>query len=337
MLQPEINGRRLDRQVLNRIMLSVGLLCAISAAGQDKPAVFQTTTELVLVDVQVLHSKTRTSTASLRPADLHLYEDGVRQEIRHFARDEAPLSVLLLFDLTDSVRGVLTKLAEGAVSALGHFKPEDVASVMVYAARVELVDGFTTDRERTVRAIGRAATMKSGEPAHFNEAIYRAAQQLGESSNPLSRRVVIWLTDNLPNVPFRKSDSPPHTENEALRALNEEGVTVVPILMKNRMFLPMVELMMVFEAPWRKAYPPGDAHKYAEATGGIAMGLRGKRVDERLAAVIDDLRSRYTIGYRPSESKLAGTFCKLRVELAPDGALRPREWMVVARQGYYRK
>jgi len=67
----------------------------------------------------------------------------------------------------------------------------------------------------------------------------------------------------------------------------------------------------------RKAYPPGDAHKYAEATAGIAMRLRGKRVDDRLEA--------------------CGTFCKLQVELTPDGALRPREWMVVARQGYYRK
>jgi hypothetical protein len=67
------------------------------------------------------------------------------------------------------------------------------------------------------------------------------------------------------------------------------------------------------------------------------MGLRGKQAGQRLAELIDELRARYTIGYRPAQSKPAGTFCKLRVELAPQGALRPKEWTVLARQGYYRK
>jgi hypothetical protein len=60
-------------------------------------------------------------------------------------------------------------------------------------------------------------------------------------------------------------------------------------------------------------------------------------VDERLAEVIDDLRARYVVGYRPEQSLPAGTFCKVRVELAPHAALRKREWTVIARQGYFRK
>jgi hypothetical protein len=43
------------------------------------------------------------------------------------------------------------------------------------------------------------------------------------------------------------------------------------------------------------------------------------------------------VGYRPAEPQATGTFRKIRVELAPDGALRPREWKVLAREGYYRK
>jgi hypothetical protein len=114
--------------------------------------------------------------------------------------------------------------------------------------------------------------------------------------------VVIWLTDNLPNVPYKKG-CPVHTE---------------------------------LEARWRKAYPPGDAHNYAEATGGQAPRLRGKKPDERLAELIDELRARYTIGYRPGEMQSAGAIRRIRVELAPDGALRPKEWTVLT-QGFYRK
>ena len=107
--------------------------------------------------------------------------------------------------------------------------------------------------------------------------------------------------------------------------------------MKDPKWLPLIAVMSVMEGPWVKSYPPGDARKYAELTGGQAMSLRGKKADERLGELIDDLRARYTVGYRPAERKPAGTFCKLRVELAPAGALRPKEWTALARQGYYRR
>ena len=84
-------------------------------------------------------------------------------------------------------------------------------------------------------------------------------------------------------------------------------------------------------------YQPGDAYKYAELTGGFASRLRGKGWEKRLTEVIDSLRTRYTIGYRPSEEKPAGTFCQIKVSLAPGAPLRPQEWRVLSRAGYYRK
>jgi hypothetical protein len=91
------------------------------------------------------------------------------------------------------------------------------------------------------------------------------------------------------------------------------------------------------EASHRREFPPGDARKYAELTGGQEVGLRGKRPEERLAQLIDELRARYTIGYRPTDPPASQTFRKIRVELAPNGKLRPKEWLVLAREGYYRK
>ena len=44
--------------------------------------------------------------------------------------------------------------------------------------------------------------------------------------------MIIWLTDNLPNIPYRK-EYPAHTEIEAFRALHEESVVVAPILLKS--------------------------------------------------------------------------------------------------------
>src|SRR5207248_10274378 len=99
--------------------------------------------------------------------------------------------------------------------------------------------------------------------------------------------------------------------------LHESGTVVAPLLLRSSVAMAWAAPVLAFEAPFRHSHPPGDAHKYAELTGGEAIGLGGKRVEERLAEMIDNLRSRYTIGYRQTEERPAGTFCKLQVSLAP--------------------
>jgi VWFA-related protein len=285
--------------------------------AQDQPPLFRTTTELVLVDVQVLRVKSGAPANGLKASDLRVFEEGVPQEISQFSRDEFPLSVVMLFDLTESVRGVLKHLSERAKGALAHFKPEDEVAVMVYSGGATLVDDFTKDRNRTLQSIGKAVGMRSDQPAHFNEGVYQAAMQLRKASSASNRRVIIWLTDNYPNVPFRQMPFPLHTEIEAFRALHEDGVVVAPILMRSAMGSLMATFAGASEASKRKDFPPGDAKKYAERTGGEAVGMRGKQPEERLAQLIDGLRARYMVGYRPLGSPPTGIFRKLRVDLAP--------------------
>ena len=312
------------------------LLAALSLRAQDRTSVFHATSELVLVDVQVLHNRNGSPAPALQASDFGVSEEGVPQQILHFSRDEFPLSVVLLFDLTDSSQAVLKRLAAGAETALAHFKPADEVAVMVYSGHAGLVDGFTTDRARTARAIESTAAMTSDEPAHFNEAVFQAAMQLRQASSEANRRVIIWLTDNLPNIPYRK-EYPAHTEIEAFRALHEDGVVVAPILLKSSLWAVLGPMVRAAESSHEKAFPPGDARQYAELTGGQAVGLRGKQPEERLAQLIDELRARYTIAYRPSDPQPAGTFRRIHVELSPTAGLRPKEWKVLARQGYYCK
>jgi VWFA-related protein len=329
-----------------RLVASISLLIA-AVWGQDRTPVFRATSELVLLDVQVVHKKTGAAFGQLQAADFVVSEDGVPQKLSFFGRDTLPLSVVLLFDLTQSDRRVLRRLAAGAQSALGHLKPEDEVAVMAYAAAATLVDGFTRDHARTAAAIARAAAMKDPEDAaFFNEAIYRAAAELQNAPDPSSRRVILWLTDNIPNEPtpymLRDHDkglggAMPHTEAEAVRELHETNTVVMPLLLKDRLWMLFNGPFLDGESRYSKQYPPGDAHKYAELTGGFAAGLRGKDVQRRLAEDIDNLRSRYTLGYRPAVDKPPGTFCHVTVTLAPGAPLRPREWTVLARAGYYRK
>jgi hypothetical protein len=86
----------------------------------------------------------------------------------------------------------------------------------------------------------------------------------------------------------------------------------------------------------RSLNPPGDVHYYAQATGGLVVESSDKTVPAKLAELIDDLRLRYTLGYRPSVAKPQGTFCPIKVELAPEVKKLQKDLIVNARQGYYR-
>src|ERR1051325_11294430 len=64
--------------------------------GADQP--LRLSTELVVLDAQVLSKKTGSVIGNLKKDDFSIYEDGVRQAITHFSQDRLPLSILLLID-----------------------------------------------------------------------------------------------------------------------------------------------------------------------------------------------------------------------------------------------
>ena len=318
-----------------------------SRLDQEK-STFHSDVHLVLVDVQVIDKKTHQIAGSLKQDDLRVYEDGVQQQISAFSHDKLPLSIILLIDLTDSVRPVLQSLSQGALLALQHLRPEDQVAVLVYSASTYVVQGFTNDRSLAAAAIERAGHLKSREAAFFNEGIYQAATYLSVAKNPESRRVILWFTDNIPNVPsdeVKERDGKSllgkelHTEKQALEEIFRTGI-VVCTLLKESLMSEEEDARIRSEGGAdridRMMHPPGDVYKYANATGGLVVESDEKKLPAKLAELIDNLRLRYTLGYSPSVTKPQGSFCTIKVELAPTVKKLRKDLLVKARQGYYR-
>jgi VWFA-related protein len=307
--------------------------------------VYRVDVHVVQVDAQVLSKKTRQAARELKKEDFELYEDNVRQQVSSFSQDTLPLSVVLLFDLTDSVRPVLKSLADGALEALQHLKPEDEVTVMVYAASAQVLQQATTDRALAVAAIAKASRMESGEAAFFNEGIFQAAEQLTKGKNPSSRRVIIWLTDDVPNIPSEDSvplryrtslnGAMPHSQAEAMRHLLQTS-TVVCSLVKQSDLSVSGESGLMSKPAERMLHPPGEVYKYASVTGGQVIEFKKKELKEKLTLLIDDLRMRYSLGYHPSGQKPKGKYCAIKVKLAPEAKKSVGNVVVEARQGYYR-
>jgi VWFA-related protein len=327
-------------QSLVRVLLfAVFLQFTLAGRAQEQQGipddqVIRVNVELVQVDVQVLEKKTGRAVGSLSKEDFQLYEDGVQQKIAELSQGQLPLSVVLLFDLTYSVQPVLKPLAAGALDALRHLKPEDELAVMVYAASAQLLQDFTTDREQVVAAIKKASEMESSEAAFFNEAVFQASAQLGKARNPKSRRTIIWLTDNVPNIPSDRE----HSEEDTFREVFGTG-TVISALLERSAFSDFAIVafsknpMFAFS---RRHNPPGDVYKYAERTGGEVMKSSKDEVSAKLAQLINQIRTRYTIGYYPSVKQPKGKFCEIKIQIRTETQKREGRLLVRTKKGYYR-
>jgi hypothetical protein len=190
--------------------------------------------------------------------------------------------------------------------------------------------------------------MKSDEAAFFNEGIFQAANLLSRSKNPSSRRVIIWLTDDIPNFPSEEikarygrslGTNKLHSEKDAMSELFHTGTVVCTLLQRSRMSDD--EFSLRLSKPGETTlntmlYPPGEVRKYAQASGGQVVETNAKQMQQRLTGLIEDIRMRYSLGYRPAEQKLKGKFCAIKVKLAPEAKRLHGEAMVEVRQGYYR-
>ena len=333
-----------------RFLLLAFVIPTTSAFCQDTAhpeQIFKVDVNLVVVDAQVLNKKTHQPISALQAQDFLLFESGVRQQIASVSQDKLPLSVVFLFDLTDSVRPVLESLGNGALQALEHLKPEDEAAVMVYAASAKLLQDFTRDRQLIVKAIRKAAHMESPEAAFFNEGIFQAAAQAGKAGNH-GRRVIIWLTDNVPNIPSEEirrqygrsiPEGGLHTEREAFTRLFKTGTAVFTLLQRSD--ISESEWMRKFHDPmemlYRLQFPPGDVYKYTQQTGGqVLESYSSKKISAKMAELIDQIRTRYALGYRPIADSQTGKFREIKLEVAPEVQKREGKVTIETRRGYYR-
>ncbi|HXH50059.1 MAG TPA: VWA domain-containing protein [Terriglobia bacterium] len=318
-----------------------------SAANGQKMPVFHVTSNLVLLDAIVKQRKTDRLITDLTKSDFHVEEDGVPQKISYFSQDKLPLSVVLLFDVTQTVQPELKELASSALEALKALRPGDEAAVMTFSSSTQLLLPFTTDHEAIAAAIRRAADERTSECTFIDEDVYEAAGAFN-AKEPDRRRVLVFFTDGTanhvnPRTRYHSKHAPAylHTGSEALQRLLRTGVTVSALIYRSKADTALI--MALNANPLSVIYGArlGDVKRFAEKTGGPVVHGHGRAVGERMATLIEQIRSRYTLGYVPSNPRAAGTFCRVKVSLTQKAfethpELRHGHYSIEARSGYFR-
>src|SRR6202166_3770904 len=115
--------------------------------GQDEGSTVRVSVNLVLLDATV-KTKAGRIMGDLKKDDFEVREDGVPQKLEIFGRDELPLEVALVLDLSDSIGPFMGPLREAATTALGALKPEDQVALFTFATEAELRVPFTNDKTK---------------------------------------------------------------------------------------------------------------------------------------------------------------------------------------------
>ena len=317
----------------HKLLALVALVAAVGSPAfpqsqnsntQDEP--LKLSTQLVVVDAQVLSKKTGTPVNGLSERDFTIYEEGVKQQITHFSRDRLPLSIVLLLDVSASVMPVVEQVRNSGLRALNELKPGDEVALMAFGAWATVLQEFTRDRELIAAQVSFIDSMGPWirEGTHIDEAVFTAANYLAKASNPNSRRIIVVVTDNLSNQPPNFG----HSEAQALQMLHEAGAAFCGLIVGDFD-------ATAIEYKRKGFYLRNSIANFVAETGGILSQVDKDDVTAKLARLIERLRSRYSLGYTPLNAKRDGKFRNIKLKVATDIERRNGDVTIVARKGYF--
>lgn len=143
------------RTLMLAALLAATATVARSQGVQDRP-LFRSGVELINVNATVTDAEGR-FVRGLRQEDFRVYQDGVPQEITHFASERVPVSLGILLDTSSSMDDAKMAAARDALNRflLELLGPDDEVFLFRFDSTPELVHGWTTDKRKVSEALER--------------------------------------------------------------------------------------------------------------------------------------------------------------------------------------
>ena len=182
--------------VINIISLTAITIIGSVLLAQDRSsAPFRAGIEMVSLNVTVTNQSDQ-FVKNLEGTDFFIFEDGIKQDVTFFNRTQEPVAVSLLLDSSASMEDNLATLQAAAVNFVQRLQPMDVAQVIDFDSRVEILQTFTDKKENLKAAILQIA---SGGSTSLHNAIYLALKELGKvqvfEDNEIRRQALVVFSD----------------------------------------------------------------------------------------------------------------------------------------------
>ena len=300
-------------------LLTCSALLPTTLFPQEPPRnVIRVNVNLVLVDATV-KNKAGQIMADLQQENFEIREDGTPQKIEIFSRDELPLDVALVLDLSDSIGPFLVPLRQAANIALSALKPEDQVALFTFSTEAQMRGPFTHDKSQIADMIGGFQT---GGATNINDAIFLPAQYLLNAPQK-DRRVIILISDDVGT-----SAGGQGTRDIITEAIASDAVVYN---LKIPGYNPP-------ETRMASAMTPGlvDIRKVVEQTGGEVFNVPDvAHLDEGFRALIQRIKTRYTLGYYTNATAALGKPHKIDVRLGPSFGKKGHDYTALSRSAFY--
>lgn len=268
-------------------------------------------TDMTLVGVSVTDPLGRLVTG-LEQEDFRVFENGSEQEIVHFASEDVPVSIGVIFDMSGSMTDKIEKSRKAAVQFFRTANPQDEFFLVDFNDRAELVSQFTSSVDQLQDRL--LYTAAHGLTALY-DGVYLGLSQMRGAHN--TRKALLILSDGGDNHSR-------YTETEIRKFVQEADVQIYAI----GLFEPDGG-----PTPEERA-GPALLSDLTQMTGGRMFVVQNLSELPDIATKISmELRNQYVIGYRPSDRTHDGKWRKIKVKLRPPKGLPPLT--VWARSGYY--
>jgi VWFA-related protein len=294
---------------------------------------------LVNVDVMVT-MKNGQWVQGLKKENFRLFEDGAQQQITSFNVSKAPITAVLLVEFGATRYSFMINALQASYAFANTLTKDDWIAVSYYDMQPHILVDFTQDKRAVYGALNQLRMPGFAETNLF-DALYDTLDRLDRVEG---KKYVILITTGYDS--FSKLTLDKITK----KVKDTKDVTIFPISVgqiARIMGNAGNRGMGIHASEMDYLQADNEMRTFASMTGGRAYFPRFEaEYGEDFQDIGDNIRHQYSLAYHPTNSKLDGTYRKLKVEvLAPDGApLKVKDQKgkdqkidVVARDGYTAK
>ncbi len=273
---------------------------------------------LVNVDVMVTANKNGQFITGLHKENFRVFEDGQPQDVKNFNVSQAPITAVLLTEFASTNYVFMIQALQASYAFVNTLKKEDWVAVEYYDMNPHILVDFTQDKRALYGALNQLRMPGFAETNLF-DALYDTLDRLDRVEG---KKYIILVTTGVDT--FSKL-----TLDKIMKKVKDtKDVTIFPVsvgfIVREYCEVHQCGYTHGFGIPvGRMDYLQADNEMktFAAMTGGRAYFPRFEgELPELFGDISQDIRNQYSLSYQPTNTKLDGTYRKLKVQLvAPDG------------------
>ncbi len=270
--------------------------------------VFRKQVDEVVLHATVIDDKKHIIT-NLDKGDFSVYEDNHPQTITSFSHEDIPVAMGIVVDNSGSMREKREKVNNAALNLVRSSNPGDEVCIVNFNDEYYLDQDFTSNINKLKEGLEKIEAR--GGTALY-DAVVATADHLKKDAK-LEKKVIFVVTDG-------EDNESAETLEQAVRRLQAENG-------------PTVYAIGILESEEHPKHAKRALQIISDRTGGIAFFPRTlDEVDAISRTVAHDIRTQYTIGYKPTTPKSQGGYRQVKVDA------RSRNYgklIVRTKSGYY--